>query len=139
MTKEVSIIIEGRQLGDEEEAVTTMTAGIYHLHESRHYIQYEETLSEGEEVTKNTIKIAPKRIELTKTGINSSQMIFDLNESTEAVYQTPYGNLILEIMTTRIVLSEVPDKLQILLEYTLSTNDSHLSDNCIEMLITSQK
>lgn len=139
MTKEVSVKIEGLQLGSEEEIITTMTTGTYHIHENRHYIQYEETLLEEEAISKNTIKIAPNRIELTKKGANSSQMIFDLNESTEAVYQTPYGNLVLEIKTTKIILSEVPDKLLVEMEYSLSTNDSHLSDNRITMFITSEK
>ncbi|MHB8129386.1 MAG: YwiB family protein [Mobilitalea sp.] len=139
MTKEVSIKIEGLQLESEEEIITTMTTGTYHLHENRHYIQYDEALLEEEAITKNMIKITPKRIELAKKGANSSQMIFDLNESTEAIYQTPYGNLVLEIMTTKIILSEEPDKLLVEMEYSLSTNDSHLSDNRITMSITSQK
>jgi len=139
MTKEVSVKIEGLQLGSEEEIITTMAIGTYHLQESRHYIKYDETPLEGAKITKNSIIIAPMRIELTKSGANSPQMIFDLKESTEAVYQTPYGNLILQIKTTRIVISELPDELQILLEYNLLTNDSHLSDNTIKMSITSCK
>jgi uncharacterized beta-barrel protein YwiB (DUF1934 family) len=138
MTKEVFVTIEGLQLGSEEESVTTSTCGTYYLREDKHYIQYEETLSEGDGITRNTIKIAPRRIDLTKKGANCSQMIFDLNETTEAVYQTPYGNLILEIKTTKIVFYEAPEKLQVELEYSLSTNGSHLSDNRIIIIITTQ-
>jgi uncharacterized beta-barrel protein YwiB (DUF1934 family) len=138
MTKEVSIIIEGLQLGSEEEPVVTAVSGIYHLHNDRHYIQYDEKSEEGEGITKNTIKIALTKIELSKKGANSTQMIFDLNEETFAIYQTPFGSMSFDVKTTEITMDEAPDKIQVKLTYSLSANASHISNNQIMILITPQ-
>jgi uncharacterized beta-barrel protein YwiB (DUF1934 family) len=136
MTKEVSVIIEGLQLGSEEEPLTTTAFGTYHLHNGKHYIQYEERLEVGE-VTKNTIKIGLTRVDLSKNGVNSSQMAFDLNEITSSVYQTPYGSLSFEIKTTKILLTEAQDRLLVQLDYTLFANEAHLLDNSIKISILS--
>jgi uncharacterized beta-barrel protein YwiB (DUF1934 family) len=138
MTKEVSIIIEGLQPGSEEEPVVTAVSGIYHLHNDRHYIQYDEKSEEGEGITKNTIKIALTKIELSKKGANSIQMIFDLNEETFAIYQTPFGSMSFDVKTTEITMDEAPDKIQVKLTYSLSSNASHISNNQIMILITPQ-
>ncbi len=137
MTKEVSITIEGLQLGSEEEPVITTVSGTYHLHTDRHYIQYDEALEEGGDITKNTIKIALSKIELTKKGTNFSEMIFDLNHTTEAIYHTAFGSLSFDVKTTNIVVEEVPDKIQVKLSYTLSSNDSLVSGNQITISIVS--
>lgn len=139
MTKEVSVIIEGLQLGSEEEPVITVASGIYHFHNDRHYIQYDEKSEDGEGITKNTIKIALTKIELSKKGANSTQMIFDLEEETLAVYHTPFGSMSFDVKTTEITLSEAPDKIQVKLLYSLSANAAHLSSNQIKILITSNK
>ena len=138
MTKEVAVIIEGFQQG-QEEPVITKTSGIYHLHGDRHFIQYEEEGQEGEGSTKNLIKISATRIELAKRSNSFAQMNFDLEEKTETVYQTPYGSLFLEIKTNKIQIIETLDNLQIELEYTLYENGEKLSDNRISMMITARK
>jgi uncharacterized beta-barrel protein YwiB (DUF1934 family) len=138
MKKEVSIVIEGAQLGSEEEPVIMTASGIYHLHSDRHYIQYEEKPEEGEGIIKCTVKIALTKIELSKKGANCAQMVFDLNEETVAIYQTPFGNLSFDVKTTEIILEESPDKLQVKLVYSLSSNDSHVSNNRIIIMIESK-
>jgi uncharacterized beta-barrel protein YwiB (DUF1934 family) len=139
MTKEVSVIIEGLQLGSEDEPVITAASGIYHFHNDRHYIQYDEKSEDGEGITKNTIKIALAKIELSKKGANSTQMIFDLKEETLAIYHTLFGSMSFDVKTTEITLSEAPDKIQVKLSYTLSANGEYLSNNQIKILVTSNR
>jgi uncharacterized beta-barrel protein YwiB (DUF1934 family) len=139
MTKEVIISIEGLQQGSEEEPVVMTASGTYHLLKGRHYIQYDEKSEEGEGVTKSTIKISLTKIELSKKGANSSQMDFDINDETIAIYHTPYGSLAFDVKTSEIVLDEAQDRLRVKLEYSLSSNDSHVSNNRIMICIESKR
>lgn len=136
MTKEVLIIIEGLQLGSEEEPIITKVTGTYHFKNGRHYIQYEDKLSEEEAITKNSIKIAPAMVTLSKKGKANSVMEFILDEITQAIYSTPYGNLILDIKTNSILLKESNDLIEMKMGYSLSTDASHLSDNSIRIKIS---
>jgi uncharacterized beta-barrel protein YwiB (DUF1934 family) len=65
-------------------------------------------------------------------------MEFDLQTSTMAQYYTPYGNIPLEITTKSILLKETPGLIVIDLIYSLSSNDSHLSDNSIVIRISEE-
>ncbi|MDF2942957.1 MAG: hypothetical protein K0S01_1815 [Herbinix sp.] len=137
MTKEVSISIEGLQLGSEEDSIVMTALGTYHLYNDKHYIQYDEKPEEGEGAIKCMVKIALTKIELSKKGVNSSQMVFDLKEETIAYYQTPFGNLSFDVNTTEIIIEESPEQLQVKLEYSLSSNASLISNNQIIIKIES--
>lgn len=136
MTKEVQITIRGIQ--DQEEAIHLSAPGIYHQTRGRHYIQYKEKLSEDQGVTKNTIKITPTQIELIKKGTELSRMVFDLKESTQTIYNTPYGGFAMKIHTSSILLNESADQINVALEYTLSTEKEHISKNKLSLIITSK-
>jgi uncharacterized beta-barrel protein YwiB (DUF1934 family) len=137
MTKEVFITIEGRLL-EEEEPVILRVPGTYHFTKGSHYIQYEEKLPESDAITKNIIKITPSQVTLSRKGKQLSRMIFDRKETTQAVYQTAYGSLLFELKTQSILLNEGKDNLELKMEYSLSVNDAHLSDNRITVNVTSK-
>lgn len=129
MTKEVSITIEGIQLGSEEAPIIMTASGTYHMHKDKHYIQYEEQSEEGLGSIKSMIKIGLTQIEMTKKGTGNSEMTFDLNQKTEVIYRTPYGTLFFEAMTSRIAVEEAEEEIVVRLEYSLFTNDETISDN----------
>lgn len=129
MTKEVSITIAGVQLGTDEEPIIMTASGTYHLHNDKHYIQYEERSEEGLGSVKNLIKLSLTRVEMTKQGAAKSQMDFDLNHRTEIIYQTPYGSLYFEARTTRLVITEAESLIEVTLEYSLFSKEEHISDN----------
>lgn len=128
MTKEVSVIIEGYQVDSNEEPVITRAPGTYHLHKGKHYISYEELSEDGEGVIKSRIGLDPVRVEMTRSGAASARMSFEESCNTEAVYQTPYGELRFEIRTSRIMIEEVQNRLEASLEYSLFSNG-----NCVSM------
>ena len=138
MTREVTVTIDGLQQGDEESTVSVKATGIYHNRNGKHYIHYEESIEGGEGITKNTIKIASNQIDIIKKGVNTSNMVFALEESTQTRYETPYGSLLLYIKTTRIQVEENSDEILIRLHYTLSANDGHLSDNQVLIRVCSK-
>lgn len=136
MTKNVRINIVGIQIDTGEEAVTTRANGTYHLQNGNHYIQYEETSGE-KEITKSLIKITPEEIIIKRSGSNNSHMVFTLTEATRAQYQTPYGVLMLHVLTTALKVTQLKDELLVTMEYTLSENNSELSKNRILMSVVS--
>ncbi|MDF2485809.1 MAG: hypothetical protein K0R46_1977 [Herbinix sp.] len=129
MTKEVSITIEGIQLGSEEAPIRMIASGVYHMHKDKHYIQYDEQSEDGQGSIKNMIKIGLTRIEMTKKGAGSSEMTFDLNQTTEVIYCTPYGTLVFEAKTSQITVEEKEEEIVVRLEYSLYTNEAPISDN----------
>ncbi len=130
MTKQVSIMMEGIQKGLEDSPVLTAASGIYHIRHDKHYIQFEEQAEEGQGSIKNMIKIALNQVEMTKKGAVNSEMVFDLNRKTEIIYRTSFGTLYFEAQTSRINVNEEEDKLEVVLEYCLFSNDELISENC---------
>ena len=137
MTKEVSIVMEGIQKGSEDSPVLTTASGIYHMHHDKHYIQFEEQEEEGQGIIKNMIKIALNKVEMTKKGTVNSEMVFDLDHKTEIIYRTSFGTLYFEAQTSKITINEEAEKLEVLLEYSLFSNDDSISENRTIIRITS--
>ena len=137
MTQEVIIKIEGRQIQEQEEPIITTAHGTYHLVNGRHYVRYEEILEDSNQIIKNTIKVDPCKVILTKKLAQTSEMVFDLNEKTQAAYQTPYGNFVFDVKTSSILLKEEPEKIVVSMEYSLSADSSPVSENCTTITITS--
>ncbi len=129
MTKEVIVNIEGRQLDSDEMVIIIKVDGVYHLQHQKHFIQYDEPAETEDAVIKNMIKISPNRIEITKKGAAASQMNFDLDQNTEAIYQTPYGDLCFQIRTSGIFLEETENSILVKLEYALYSEGSQLSEH----------
>lgn len=141
MREKVSIFIEGSVNDEEESGITTKVIGHYSLFEGIHILRYEEPALQSDEnsdimdkVSENTIKISPGLVEMIKNGENSTHMVFDLEQPTQSVYDTPYGSLCFRIHTTRIDVEEKTDEIILVMEYSLSHDNSHISDNQIRIL-----
>jgi uncharacterized beta-barrel protein YwiB (DUF1934 family) len=129
MTKEVSITIEGVQIGAEEAPILMTASGTYHMQNGKHYIQYEEQPEEGQGCIKNMIKISAVEVAMTKKGTANSEMNFVLNHNSQITYQTPYGNLFFEAQTSLIKVVEKDTSLEVTMEYSLFSNEDHISDH----------
>ncbi|NLP34077.1 MAG: DUF1934 domain-containing protein [Clostridiales bacterium] len=139
MTKDVIVTIEGLQLGEENDRIITKANGLYQLQKGNHYIRYEEMIDGVEGATKNLIKVTPDLVKITKKGAASTTMTFRLNEVTSTSYQTPYGNLMLQIQTSQMQVKEDTDSLNINLSYTIMANGDLLSKNRTKITIQSQE
>ena len=137
MTKQVQVRIEGRQLQDKDQPIVTDTIGVYNATNGKHYIRYDEKLQESNAISKNMIKITADKVLLTKKLSQTQEMEFNLNKVTRAAVHTPYGNLMLEVKTDTIRLTEETDSIEVFMEYSLSSEGDFLSDNSITITITS--
>jgi len=72
---------------------------------------------------------------LSKKVMQVSQMIFDLQEITQTAYLTPYGNLMLGIKTASINLKEELERIEVSMDYALSSEEAFLSDNSIRITV----
>ena len=146
MNRNVNILIEGIVRGESEERIVTRAIGQYHIHNHAHVLRYNESAVEGDNEDKvtlgddkdsiNTIKISPGLVEMIKSGDNSTHMTFDLSQSTQSVYDTPYGSLYFQVDTSRIdIEADLADRLTLHIEYSLSHGDSHISDNQIHIVV----
>lgn len=135
MKEKVNIFIEGIIQDEEESNITTSAVGEYSLLDGRHIIKYKEAASENEEESHNTIRISPGLVEMVKRGENNTHMVFNMSQTTHSIYETPYGSLKFQINTRKIDIEDKPSEIIIHLEYSLSHNKSHISDNRIRIAI----
>jgi uncharacterized beta-barrel protein YwiB (DUF1934 family) len=149
MSEKASIYIEGIVYGEDESKIITNAIGQYSKRDGVHILRYPESAvmkeekieneNEGiidrDENCTNTIKISPGFVEMIKIGENSTHMIFDLDMSTQSIYDTPYGSLCFLIQTRRIDIVERANEVVLHMEYSLSHNNNHISDNSIHIII----
>lgn len=130
MTKDVLISITGLKYETEEnEVIEVINRGEYFYKNGKHYIVYEEIPEDcPSEVTKCTLKISNKKIELIKNGYNHVHMNFELNQNNFSCYSTPFGDLMMGIKTTFIELNESEKLISANLQYSLEINYEHASD-----------
>lgn len=132
MDKNVLISIAGLQYEtDQEEALEIISPGEYYLKNGNHYVFYEELTENSDSgggISKNRLKISPGYIELVKKGYNSTTMVFEQGKTTMSYYQTPFGNLLIGIHTTNIMIEEQEAGILASIEYSLDINYNHVSD-----------
>lgn len=146
MTKEVLVRISGLQQPEpeeeqlsEDEPLEVVTPASYYLKNGKHYILYEEPVEGMPGVIKNRIKISEKScVEIIKTGITNSHMIFEPNKKNLTYYQTPYGQMLIGVYTTRMNVQVSENAIEVLVNYELDINHQPYADCEINMNICSR-
>lgn len=129
MTKDVLIAISGLQFEtQDDEAVEIITAGEYYCKGDKHYVLYEEIISEDHAVTKNTLKISDNQIDILRKGAVSVHMTFEENKNNITYYNTPFGQMLIGIDTYRIKKKIEENQIEINIQYGLEINYAHVSD-----------
>lgn len=143
MTKEVIISISGLQFEmDRDEAIEVISPGEYFYRNGKHYVVYEEvdSLQDGEkEVSKNTIKISNNHMEIMKSGSSNVHMIFELGKKNMTYYNTPVGNLLIGLDTTKFNLDEKENEIGLNMEYGLDVNYAFVSDCAIKIKVNAKQ
>ena len=140
MTKDVIVSIKGLQsLGSEDnDAVELISVGTYNEEEKT--ICYEEVDEENQEITNVKVLFSKEQVEIMKSGANQVHMVFHENQKTTSCYQTPFGELMMGIDTTKIKCMEHEEAMMILLEYGLDINYNHVADcNITIKVMTKEK
>ncbi|WP_455714152.1 DUF1934 domain-containing protein [Anaerosporobacter sp.] len=140
MTKDVLVTIAGLQFEiDSEEPIEVITAGQYFYKNEKHYVLYDEIVDDMNGICKNKIKITNNLVEILKTGSSNVHMVFEVGKKNLTYYNTPFGNLLIGIDTTKITCKESEEAIELNIEYGLDVNYEHVSDCGISVKIASKK
>ena len=130
MTKDVLVSISGMHEEivavtpeveeDENEAIEVVTPATYYLKNGKHYIVYEEVVEGTSGVIKNRIKInGDECVEIVKSGLSNSHMIFEKNKKNQTFYKTPYGQMLIGVNTRHLQVDFEEDKIAVQIDYEL--------------------
>ena len=101
MTKEVLLTISGLHyettgLVDEDEnenePIEVITPATYYLKNGKHYVVYDEVVEGMPGSIKNKIRVDEEgKLEIMKSGISNTHMVFEKDKINITQYNTPYG------------------------------------------------
>ena len=77
----------------QEDAIEVISVGKYAVVNGKEYVKYEEVYEEFEKKARCLIKIENDKIEVSKKGAINSHLIFNKNEKTDTLYDTPNERL----------------------------------------------
>ena len=100
----VLLTIRGEQYFDDVDPNETqlMTDGTMELTEAGMRLTYEETELTGMEGTTTTFEVKEKQVILTRSGTVNSQMVFEEGKQHTSLYETPFGELPVDIRTSSL-------------------------------------
>lgn len=137
MAKEVLVSVKGTQIIDgEKDSVEVITSGTWYEKNGKQYLLYEETYEEMQVTTKNTLKITPELIEVTKKGVVTTKMIYELGKKHMSNYMTPMGMIVLGITTKDIFVEADEDVLRAEIEYAMEMNGQFVSNSALVIKAT---
>ncbi len=149
MTKDVLVSISGKHIditddpvrGYEtgDDSIEVVTPANYYCKNGKHYIIYDEVLEGMAGTIRNKIKITgTDSVEIMKSGVSSSHMIFEKNKKNQTYYRTPYGNMLVGVNTRNMEVCVDDDRINVRVDYELDVNHEPLADCRIRMDIMSK-
>ena len=88
---------------------------------------------------RNKIKITgTDAVEIMKSGLSSSHMVFEKNKKNLTYYKTPYGQMLVGVNTRNMEIRVEDDKIGVQVDYELDVNHEPLADCKIKMNIISK-
>ena len=100
----VTLFIRGEQYFDDvdPDATELVTEGTLELMEEGMRLTYQETALTGMEGTTTTFEITGPQVTLRRAGTVNSQMVFEEGRQHTSLYETPYGELSVDIQTSAL-------------------------------------
>ena len=133
----VMISVRGEQYYDgvDPDATELMTEGTLERTEEGLRISYQETELTGMEGTCTTFKVSPSRVILRRSGSVNSQMVFEEGKQHTSLYETPFGELSVDIQTSRLLhnLTERGGLMEI--KYSIAVEHVVTGRNCFKIRV----
>ena len=102
--KDVIISVTGVQQGvNGPDAMELVTAGQYGQDEKETLLTWQESELTGMEGTTTTFEVSGPQVILRRVGSVNSQMVFEEGRQHTSLYETPYGELSVDIQTSRLL------------------------------------
>lgn len=146
MTQDVLVTISGLQAmeneefsNEENEPIEIISPAKYYNKNGKHYILYDEVMEGFSGVIKNKIKITgDSTVEIIKSGLTNSHMVFENGKSNVTYYSTPFGQMHMEMHTRNLEVGITEDRIDIDVDYRLDVNGEPAADCRIVMNIKSK-
>lgn len=133
----VLLSIRGEQYFDgvDPDATELMTDGVMELTAAGMTLTYQETELTGMEGTTTAFQVEGPRVTLTRMGKVNSQMIFEEGRQHTSLYETPYGELTVDIQTSllRHNLTERGGVMEI--RYSIAVEHTVTGRNCFKIRV----
>ena len=137
MNNNVVIKISGLQVVENTgDNVEVIAMGKHYIKNNKHYLLYDEIDEESGITTKNTIKFNEDSAEVMRKGIINGKLVFSKGNNNQSLYSTPYGDLLVEVLTKNIALKHEEENVNLKIDYELYANNSKVSDSKIEIDIS---
>ena len=109
--------------------------GTMELAEDGIVLSYEESELTGMEGTTTTFEVKGPRVTLTRSGTVNSQMVFEEGRQHTSLYETPFGELSVDIQTSILKhnLSERGGLLEI--KYSIAVEHTVTGRNCFKIRV----
>ena len=137
MEENVIISIKGSQLyeGQDPDVTELVTAGTLRREQEGYTIAYQETELTGLEGTTTKLRIEGPRVTLLRQGSVNSQMIFEEGRQHTSLYETPYGELAVDVQTSRLRhnLTERGGIMEI--QYSIAVEHTVTGRNCFKIRV----
>ncbi len=121
----------------QEEFIELITEGEFYKKNDAYYLVYDETEISGMQGTTTTLKIKENQVDLKRLGSNSSTMEFQKNKRHKSHYKTPYGSMVMEMLTKNvdIYVQEEPLEIDINIEYDILIKNMFEGKNSMHITV----
>ena len=98
---------------------------------------YDELVEGIPGTIKNKVRIMDDRkVEIIKSGITNTHMVFEKDKINMTQYETPYGEMMIGVFTKDIRFEEQDEKITVHVNYALDINGDPVADCNIDIKIT---
>ena len=133
----VLLTIRGEQYFDnlDPDATELMTEGVMEVLEDGFLITYEESELTGMEGTTTTFDVRGRRVILSRSGKVNSQMVFEEGKQHTSMYETPFGELSVDIQTSSLK-HNLTDRGGIMdIRYSIAVEHTVTGRNCFKIRV----
>ena len=137
MEKDVVISIKGMQRYEngESDSIELVTEGRLAREGNSYTLSYQESELTGLEGTTTTFEVRGPQVILSRTGGVNSQMVFEEGKQHTSLYETPFGELAIDIQTSRLRHSLTERGGLMDLRYSISVDHSVTGRNSFKIRV----
>ncbi len=122
---------------DESEKTELITTADFKYENSRFYLTYDESiLSECDETVETTLELGADYVILTRRGIVTSEMIFIKDRHTLTQYNTPYGEIHINIFTSQLYVDIDESGGNVSIDYVIDYENKYIIKNELKIHIS---
>ncbi|MDD6154840.1 MAG: DUF1934 domain-containing protein [Eubacteriales bacterium] len=140
--RDITLKITGKQFdGDKlEDNMEFVTDGKIYYRNDATYLIYEESELSGMPGCKTSLKVKDKQVHMKRLGneeVKGMSMDFEQGKRYRSFYETPYGSMDMEILTSKVENDLKPDGTgKVMIDYMISLGGSKEGRNSLEIEIT---